>query len=585
MRSTRARRTAAALLAGVVLVLPTGCVQMPTAGPVVDTRPQGGSVAAEPPIYIDPKPPQPGGRPVDIVSGFLDAMTATPIRTDVAKEFLTRAARSTWAPTRETITYDDTPDIRGQSTVVVTLPGANHLDAHGAWRGPLPAADSVLRLPMVQEDGEWRIARVPDALVVPESWFDQRFRQVSLYFFDPTAQILVPEPVYVPRGEQLATTLTSGVLAGPGPALSRVSRSFLPPGLRVSLSVPVSPQGIADISLDGDAGQQTPQALELMIAQLAWTLRQEPTIQAFRLSLGGQPVTLPGGVSEFRVDEASEDDPTGFRASGLLYGLRHGRLVSGTGSNLTYVDGPLGAADFGASDVAVNLSANEVAAVTGSGTSILLAPVHGRSQDSVHQVVSDASRLLRPAWDFSDRLWLVDDAPGGARVSFVEGERQTPLQVPGVSGHEVRSFLVSRDGSRMVAVVHRPSGDRLLVSRILHDDQGHVLRATRGRPIAWEGGGRLDLRDLAWQSPTTVAALDVLTDQLVQVRTISVDGSAPSLDSLSFTLRGHVVSLAGSPADDQPLYAVFGSSIYDLSRSERGSTSLGAPVSALGYVG
>ena len=53
---------------------------------------------------------------------------------------------------------------------------------------------------MDREDGEWRIAKAPDALIVPRTWFAPRFRQVSLYFFDPTGQILVPEPVFVPSG-------------------------------------------------------------------------------------------------------------------------------------------------------------------------------------------------------------------------------------------------------------------------------------------------------------------------------------------------------------------------------------------------
>ena len=72
-----------------------------------------------------------------------------------------------------------------------------------------------MTFPMVFEEGEWRIDEAPDALIVPETWFEQWFRQVSLYFFDPTATMLVPEPVYVPRGEALATTLTRGLLMGP----------------------------------------------------------------------------------------------------------------------------------------------------------------------------------------------------------------------------------------------------------------------------------------------------------------------------------------------------------------------------------
>ena len=111
---------------------------------------------------------------------------------------------------------------------------------------------------MTTEDGEFRIAAAPDALIVPESWFEQRFRQVSLYFFDPTAEILVPEPVFVPRGEQLATTLIKGLLRGPSPELARVSRSFIPPGLTFGLSVPVSDDGVADISLQGERASRRP---------------------------------------------------------------------------------------------------------------------------------------------------------------------------------------------------------------------------------------------------------------------------------------------------------------------------------------
>ncbi len=74
--------------AALVLLAATGCVQMPESGPVVGTGSEGR--ADEPPgVFIDPKPPAPGANPADIVTGFLDAMTATPIQTNAAKQFLT----------------------------------------------------------------------------------------------------------------------------------------------------------------------------------------------------------------------------------------------------------------------------------------------------------------------------------------------------------------------------------------------------------------------------------------------------------------------------------------------------------------
>jgi hypothetical protein len=583
---TRRRSGLVAVLLLALALAVSGCVRMPESGPVVETK-SGGALDEEPGIYIDPRPPQPGASAPDIVKGFMDAMTATPISTNVAKQFLAKDAQASWNPESRTITYADASPPRqrgGASRVSVTLTGADLLDARGAWRGRLPHSEQVVEFPMTMENGEYRIAQAPNALIVPESWFEQRFRVVSLYFFDPTAQILVPEPVFVPRGEQLATTLIKGLLRGPHPDLARVSRSFIPPGLTFGLSVPVSADGVADISLKGEAGPQTSQAIELMLAQFAWTLRQEPAIRAFRVSIGGQPIQLPGGVSEVSVNQGAAYDPTGFQASSLLYALRNGQLVSGPAGALEAVDGPFGARQYGLRAIGVNLDATEVGGVSSDGSAVLLGPVRGPASD-VREVVSGASDLLRPAWDFADRMWLVDRGPDGARVSYVERDRPTTVFVPGVTGRDVHRFLVSRDGSRLVAVVRRSTGDVLMVSRIRHDDKGRVLGATRAHRISWEGEGRVRIRDIVWQTPTTVAVLHVLTGELSQVRTIAVDGSPPGLDSLATTLRGRVLSLAGSPVESETLYAVTNSGLLDQTNAARKDVGLDSDVTSLGYVG
>jgi hypothetical protein len=579
------RSHALAILLLVLAVAVSGCVRMPHSGPVVETR-SGGALNDEPGIFIDPKPPQEGASASEIVTGFLDAMTATPIQTNVAKQFLAKDAQASWDPEQRTITYADAspPRPRGTFRVSVTLTGAHELDSRGAWQGRLPHRDQVVEFPMALENGEYRIAQAPNALIVPETWFEQRFREVSLYFFDPTGQILVPEPVFVPRGEQLATTLIKGLLRGPHADLTEVAHSFIPPGLSVGLSVPVTDDGVADIVLKGDAGPQTAQAVELMMAQFAWTLRQEPAIRALRLTIGGQQIQLPGGISEVSVDQGAAFDPTGFQASSVLYGLRDGLLVSGPAGALDAVEGPWGESAYGVRSVGVNLDATTVAGVSGGGHSVLMAPVFGPTTN-VRQVVSAANDLLRPAWDFADRVWLVDRAPGGAQISYVRHERPTSVRVPGVTGRSVRRFLVSRDGSRLVAAVHRRSGDVLMVSRIRHDEQGRVLGATRARAITWEGAGRLRIRDIGWRTPTTVAVLLGLTDDLTQVRTIAVDGSPSGLDSLATTLSGGVRSLVSSPVPAESLYAVTRNSLVDLSNSERGNATIEPGVTALGYVG
>ena len=87
-----------------------------------------------------------------------------------------------------------------------------------------------MSFPMRRENGEWRIAAAPNALLVPRGFYDQAFQDASLYFFDPSARILVPEVVHMPQGQQLTTALVQALVLGPQPSLAGVVRTFIPPG-------------------------------------------------------------------------------------------------------------------------------------------------------------------------------------------------------------------------------------------------------------------------------------------------------------------------------------------------------------------
>ncbi len=572
----------AALLLGSLVL--SGCVSMPTSGPVTESGTEG-DVSSSSGTFLNPKPPQPGATRSDIVRGFLVAMTAIPIQPNTAREFLSKDAAAAWDPENETITYVDYPPLKESAEgVTVTLTDPDRLDAQGAWQGPLPRGQRTIRFPMSFEDGEWRIDAAPDALIVPETWFARQFRQVSLYYFDPTGTILAPEPVYVPRGVQLASSLTQALIAGPGEGLDRVVQSFIPAGLKINLSVRVSRDGVAEIGLKGDAGALTPQTVELMLVQLAWTLRQEPQIQALRITLNDDPVPLPGGVSAYPVNGDARYDPSGYQAASVLFGLRGGRLSSGTSGTLAPVSGPFGATVYGLRSVAVNLSGARAAGVTTDGRSVLVAPVSAKDGGTVRRVVSRESNLLTPAWDSTDNLWLVDRTARGAAVSTVRDGRVKAVAVPGVTGESVRSFVVSRDGTRLVATVHRSTGDRLVVSRIAHDRTGRVLWATQARPIGSESESDLPVQAIAWRTPTALAILSPFTTSLSQLRTAAIDGS-PAAEGSSTTVEGRLRALAGSPVADEPVYGITPRSLVDVFSPSRASIPLGDDTTQVRYAG
>jgi hypothetical protein len=572
--STRLR---GAVLAVVVALLLTGCASMPTSGPVVPI----GNVAAPTPdagFAIAPRGPQQGASPTEIVQGFLDAMQATPIQTTTARRFLARELADSWDPQRETLTYGDISPPHGTDVVSVDLQDAHHLDGQGGWRGPVATTASQLHFSMVRQDGQWRIASAPNALIVPQSWFDDRFTQVSLYFFDPSGRVLVPEPVFVPRGAQLATMLVRALVAGPSEALTGVARTFLPAGVSTGLSVPVDAHGVASVALKGDLGQQSDHAVHLMSAQLAWTLRQDPTTRAVRLTIGGRPVTQSRN-GEVAVDTGQEFDPAGNGTSDHLFGVLDGAGVERSSEGITALPGALGTARPALRSLAISLDTTQAAAVTADGRELRTAALQS---DATATTRLSGTDLLQPAWDFAQRLWVVDRTAHGAVVHVSDGDRMRRVVVPGVTGQDVRRFLVARDGSRLVALVRHPDGDQVVVSRIRSSDQGRVLGADEAQPISDLGQGAV-VRDIGWHSPTSVVTLQQLSGTAL-VRTISVDGAVSGFPAVTLTVGDRLQDLASSPQPDQPLYGVATKALHDLS-GDSGATALPAGITSLDYVG
>jgi len=317
-------------LSGVLLA--TACVRMPSEGPVtqVDTEASG---TATPGTYdYDPQPPQVGESPTEIVAGFLEAMKATPSRTNVASQFLTASARQRWTPDSQIITYAEFDDPVGDQLVTLPLIGIETYDERGAWQSS--SEGEVVGFDLTLQDGEWRIEGLPDALIVPATWFESFFRRMSLHFFDPTAQILVPEPVFVPLGEQLASSLVGGLLDDPT-ADPRITRTFVPPGFTYDLAVPITSAGIAEVALVGDEAAVTDDARQRILTQLVWTMRQEQRIRAVRLTIGEEEQDPSGAATQVNLSVGEAFDPTGAQASADLFGLVDGLVVRGSIDSLS----------------------------------------------------------------------------------------------------------------------------------------------------------------------------------------------------------------------------------------------------------
>jgi hypothetical protein len=335
----------------------------------------------------------------------------------------------------------------------------------------------------------------------------------DLHFFDPTGTVLVPEPVYLPSGVQAPSLLVSGLLAGPAPALRTVERSYFPPGTKLDLSVPVS-DGVAEVPLSEEILDIDDRQLDLAMAQLAWTLRQVPGLDEMRVTVDGASIDRTTGASARSLRGWSAYDP-----SVPSTGLRGTAVVSVSDEVADVVTTAFRRDPIRA--LAVDPRGEGTVGVSSDGRRVLragLPAVQGR--ESRPRPVHNGQDVLRPAWDQFGNIWLVDRSRSGARVTVLSDGASRRLRVPGMTGQDVTAFELSRDGTRIAAVVD----GQVVLARVGRQENGRPTRALRPIHIQVAGdAGRVV--DLGWAAPAMLGVLTRLSPDSAQVLPAGIDGS------------------------------------------------------------
>jgi hypothetical protein len=514
----------------VLAVLVCGCSTLPDSG-TVHTRPADTQETANQVPYFAPPGPSDGADRADIVRGFLLAMQANPPSTAVARSFLSDRAKGTWNPNQGTVVYDaSTVDTVG-GQVVARLRSAHRLSPSGGWLDGTEATTTTLRLDLVEEDGHWRIDNPPNVLAVQATYFPSLFVPFNLYFFDRTGTVLLPSRVYVPRGEQTATNLVRGLLAGPPPG-RRAAMSAFPPGVSLDdVAVVVNDLGIAEVPLGRAVLGLAPDRLSRAVAQLGWTLRQVPGIDRLRITVDGAPLPLADGQTDERVGVGADYDPLVSSQRGLL-AISGGRVVLDDGGRGTPVGGPFGETGFALRSLAWSARSRHLAAVSANGRRVFVAPDRGsRSATRVETALDGGTNVLRPDYDRFGGLWLVDATANGAVVHLVRHGHDRVLDVPGVTGSRLSAFTVTSDGANLVAVLATGANPTVLVSDLVRGPKGRVQSAAPARTLQVSGADLGPARDVVQNGGTTVAVLTRPADGGDRLVSVELDGS-PTLGSV-----------------------------------------------------
>ncbi|MEU4603038.1 LpqB family beta-propeller domain-containing protein [Kribbella sp. NPDC023972] len=526
------RKLLAAVLA--VLLLATGCATVPTKGTIRNGSREGlapdfGGVG------VEAKPPRSDTEPLQLVNGFLEAMSDSRAF-DVAREYMTPEAAAAWKPESQTIVYEQQRDaVTSLRTDRIQLRARKiaTIDERGSWIPAKLDEQFSFEFKLSKVEGQWRVASVPPGVYLGSNQLDPKLAPRNLYFFTPGRDLLVPDPVYLPVNlspGQAATQLIQELLKGPTSRLGNGVVSLAPPGTEVQVSVPVE-YGVATVALNDAAAPLRDAERRLLAAQIVWTLNQINL--RVKITVNGAPL-LPDDPDVLPLSNFTQYDPqVPNGALTELYGLRSGKVqrIEGLDGASDIAARPLDTSmlyQYQAESFAVNLRADAGAVVarhTGDKV-VVYAPLDSTDQEGAVSTIPVQGRVLRPSFDNQDNLWILDRADSSA----------PRLRVRNRDGNQIADVTTSFHGDTPEVLRMAPDGVRaLLVMRSKTSGGNYVQTGT----IQTASGGRLilgqlrqlqlpleDITDAAWNKQgILVAGVDASASNARQPWLVNTDGS------------------------------------------------------------
>lgn len=542
------RARLAALVAAVALAL-TGCT-----GLSADDTVRGGlpiEPGDAPVIDYVPPGPNPGAEPASIIRGFVRAGAASDGTYDVARQYLTAEAAKTWSPDQTVVVLAGSAplDVRRLSPLRYRLTGEVASVIDDGRSEPVAAGgrrSAVIEV--IQVDGEWRIATLPEGMGrwVSSVDFGRLFTTESVHYLSRTEASLVPDDRWFPR-DHLVTRLAEAQLGAVPSYLAGVATTQAPAGAKLGSPGVALLDGTAIVDISSAEIASDTAARRRLWAQFATTLTRLPGVSRVLLQHEGVTVDFSG-----RPDGGLTPEDLGLAVTPLTLTtypvLRSGAEVTqyagervkdlfGVGADSpkrrTYPPVP---ARF--HELALSSDGAETAAVLLDGTG-----VSRWRGDVEYEVRVGAERIGRPTYDSlgylwfggvgsadgtPTRLWWVDKA---ADPADTEAARARRVDAPWLEDRVVLVAKLSPEADRIVVASTNEAGG---------DPQLHlagVVRDRSGSPQALASPVRLAetlrrLVDVAWLDPITVGIVGGLKDE-ARPWIVATSGALRPLDEVS----------------------------------------------------
>lgn len=415
-RNTRAARTRVLAAICATALVASGCTTLPRS-----TTPQAIRTFEAPAQELDIPEPRPDVAPDLVLRDFYTASAHPTDNYAAAREFLTDDAAATWNPAESTLIVDginviaDGPVSQGGQTFGTRGAIVGQLDPNGAYETHTTAYEDTVRM-VRGTDGQWRIAELPDGVVLERQNFLDNNSPRNIYFLDPTGNHLVPDRRWIYRGVADASIELLGKMQdGPRQRLAAGVSTALPPEAGIEV-IPHEGTPGKTVRLSG-LGNLDQDLRALLAAQIVWTLSSADVRGPWILEADGAPlVETHEGPWTRDSDELRYFDPAHGPADTVpLHTVDAGglyRITQGTAEVVGEGWTTSGSELFVSAAVGVDVTGRELIAAVSradrggeTGSRLLLGDA-----DTGPREVFSADILTRPSWSPDGAsVWTVAD--------------------------------------------------------------------------------------------------------------------------------------------------------------------------------
>ena len=496
----------------------TGCATVPTSGPVEHHTPQAAGVNTG--VHVDPLPPADGASQQLVVEGFLHAMGVYQPNYGVAREYLTPTASEGWQPESGVEVYTESDQlVESDQGVALSYVQVGSVDSSGIYLSDNTNKRYIFELAK-DSAGQWRIVNPPTGLMVSRYMFTTNYTAVSLHFLSASGDVLVPDPRFFASGEQAPAAVVRAQLDGPSAWLAPVVQKVVTADVGVD-GVTVQADGVADVRLAAAAAALPLEQRTALLSELAYTMTGLPAVSAVQVSAGGQPWKSDFGTAQVAPQTFASRSPTNTSAPRVLFAISDGKLKRlrdpSRWDDLIEVASGVEKPE----QIAVRSDLGEVAAVTGSGTQLVTAPI-GTGKPKVLRV---GSALLRPDYARNGELWsFAASGPDSLQV-YRDGAAQK-VDASALPKGAVVAAKVSQDGARIAVAVRLGNRTEVGLAVVVRTQGSVRLTGWHAIDLTMNTGTAGRAIDVGWVSATDLAILQVAIGGQTSVIRVSQDGAA-----------------------------------------------------------